>query len=134
MPEGLDMPAGAMQPLGYVVLQHAARRASESARAYSRWSSRFPEAFHSSILGDPAPVGDDPFRLSLLRHFRSLLPMALEARKPIFNLTAADGAIGSHAATVRDAQTVFAALAETIGVRAGVGQWAQLTSKPHRKP
>jgi hypothetical protein len=51
--------------------------------------------------------------------------MALEARKPIFDLTAADGAIGSHAATVRDARDVFEALAREIGTRAGVGQWNQ---------
>jgi hypothetical protein len=49
--------------------------------------------------------------------------MALESRKPIFDLTAADGAIGSHAATVRDTRDVFEALARDIGTRAGVGQW-----------
>ena len=124
VPGGLDMPAGAMKPLGYVVLQHAARKAAEPARAYARWIDRFPQAFHASVLGDAAPVGDDPFRIALLRHFRSLLPMALEARKPIFDLTAADGAIGSHAATVRHAREIFENLAKTIGTRAGVGQWA----------
>jgi cellulose biosynthesis protein BcsQ len=125
VPQGLDMPTGAMAPLGYVVLQHAARKASEPARAYSRWIDRFPQAFHASMLSDAPPVGDDPFRIALLRHFRSLLPMALEARKPIFDLTAADGAIGSHAATVRDARETFEQLARTIGTRAGVGQFAK---------
>lgn len=134
VPDGLDMPAGAMKPLGYVVLQHAARKASEPARAYSRWIGRFPEAFHSNILHDEVPSGDDPFRIALLRHFRSLLPMALEARKPIFDLTPADGAIGSHATTVRDARVIFEDLARTIGTAAGVGQWAHVTpATPHRK-
>jgi chromosome partitioning protein len=134
VPTELDVPTGAMQPLGYVVLQHAAHKASEPARAYSRWIARFPQAYHASILGDATPAGDDPSRIALLRHFRSLLPMALEARKPIFDLTAADGAIGSHAATVRDARDVFEALATAIGTRAGVGQWAHPIPKPLRKP
>jgi hypothetical protein len=124
VPDGLDMPTGAMKPMGYVVLQHAARRSSEPARASSRWIGRFPHAFHSSILDDADPTGEDPYRLALVRHFRSLLPMALEARKPIFDLTAADGAIGSHAAAVRDVREIFEALATTIGTRASVGQWA----------
>ena len=32
-----------------------------------------------------------------LRNYRSLMPMAQEARKPMFDLSPADGAIGSHA-------------------------------------
>jgi cellulose biosynthesis protein BcsQ len=134
VPEGLDMPTGSMIPLGYVVLQHAARKSSEPARAYSRWIDRFPQAFHSSILGDATPAGEDPSRISLLRHFRSLLPMALEARKPIFDLTAADGAIGSHAATVRDAQQVFEQLAKTIGTMASVGQWGKPAPRTRENP
>ena len=40
--------------------------------------------------------------------------MAQEVRKPVFALTNADGAIGSHAAAVRDARANFAALAWKI--------------------
>jgi len=132
VPIGLEIPEGMMSPLGYVVLQHAARKASEPARAYSRWIDRFPQAFHANILQDATPAGDDPYRLALLRHFRSLLPMALEARKPIFDLTAADGAIGSHAITVRDAKAVFEALAKKIGGAAGVGQWPRPVTRNPR--
>lgn len=116
----LDLPRGLMQPIGYVVLQHAARKANEPARAYHRWIDRFPEAFHRELLGEPPPQGPDSAQLALLRHFRSLLPLSLEARKPVFDLRAADGAIGSHAQTVREAYTTFEALARTIAERAGV--------------
>lgn len=88
---GLSLPAGTMQPIGYVVLQHAAKKANEPARAYSRWIERFPKAFHESLLGDEPPSGSDPYCLAMLRHFRSLLPLSLEARKPVFDLKAADG-------------------------------------------
>lgn len=40
--------------------------------------------------------------------------MAMEVRKPIFQLTAADGAIGSHSYAVKDAATDFEALAVNI--------------------
>jgi chromosome partitioning protein len=117
---GLALPAGAMQPIGYVVLQHAAKKANEPARAYHRWIDRFPKTFHEELLGHSAPDGTDPYRLALLRHFRSLLPLSLEARKPVFDLKAADGAIGSHATTVKDAYAAFEALAREIAARAGV--------------
>lgn len=78
---GIPLPSGAMKPIGYVVLQHAAKKANEPAQAYHRWIDRFPKAFHEELLGDVAPEGPDPYRLALLRHFRSLLPLSLEARK-----------------------------------------------------
>lgn len=114
------LPGGKMEPIGYVVLQHAARKANEPARAYQRWIDRFPAAFHDELCGDTAPAGDDPQRLALLRHFRSLLPMSLEARKPVFDLRAADGAIGGHAASVNDARAAFEQLARAIASRAGI--------------
>jgi hypothetical protein len=36
----------------------------------------------------------DPYCLATIKHYRSLVPMAQEQRKPVFNLTSADGAIG----------------------------------------
>lgn len=114
------LPSGTMEPLGYVVLQHAAKTANEPARAYHRWIERFPKAFHEELLGDTEPTGEDPYRLSLLRHFRSLLPLSLEARKPVFDLKAADGAIGSHATTAKEAYASFESLARAIAQRAGI--------------
>lgn len=115
-----SLPGGDMQPIGYVVLQHAARKANEPARAYQRWIDRFPAVFHRELIRDAVPEGEDPQRLALLRHFRSLLPMSSEARKPVFDLTAADGAIGGHAATVNDARETFETLTREIAQRAGV--------------
>ncbi len=76
--------------------------------------------FHEELLRDAPPTGADPFCLALLRHFRSLLPMSLEARKPVFDLKAADGAIGSHASTAKDAYAAFESLAREIARRSGV--------------
>lgn len=117
---GLALPTGAMKPIGYVVLQHAAKKANEPARAYGRFIEQFPKAFHEELLSSKAPIGKDPDCLALLRHFRSLLPLSLEARKPIFDLKAADGAIGSHAMTAKDAHEAFAQLALSIATRVGI--------------
>jgi cellulose biosynthesis protein BcsQ len=111
-----SLPAGNMQPLGWVLLQHAAVKANEPVRAYGRWASRVPEAYSESVLGGGSGTGE----LALLKHYRSLAPMAQEARKPMFKLTAADGALGSHAVATQRAREDFAALARKIAQLADV--------------
>lgn len=61
---------------------------------------------------DQLSYGEDEHCLGELKHYRSLMPMAMEARKPIFRLTAADGAIGSHGYSVRACYDDF----EQLGV------------------
>ena len=117
-PPAFPLPAGSMAPMGYIVQQHGVRL-GRPVRAYDRWVNRMPEAYHRNLLGEahasfPATPDDDAHCLATVRHYRSLVPMAQEARKPIFALTNADGAIGSHAAAVSDAYRDFKALANVI--------------------
>ncbi len=56
----------------------------------------------------------DPLCLARLKHYRSLVPLAQEARKPIFQLTSADGAIGGHSYAVQEARGDFGTLAQRI--------------------
>lgn len=113
----LDLPAGTMTPLGYVVLQFGIRD-SRPVKAYDKWSKRIPETFKASVIGDPNQMeidyGHDGNCLGLLKHYRSLMPMAMEARKPIFHLKASDGAIGAHTYSVKDCEGDFRRLAESI--------------------
>ena len=110
------LPVGRMQPLGYVV-QQTGVRLSRPVKAYDRWANRMPAVYHESVLsevgGDLLPAAD-PHCLGTLKHYRSLVPLAQEARKPIFRLSPADGAIGNHAAAVQDALGDFRRLAERI--------------------
>ncbi|MGH9319809.1 MAG: ParA family protein, partial [Vicinamibacteria bacterium] len=62
----------------------------------------------------------DPHCLAALKHYRSLMPLAQEARKPMFHLKAADGALGGHAAAVQDCYREFRALARSIAERCGI--------------
>jgi hypothetical protein len=95
-------------------------------KAYGRWMRQIPEVYRRSVLdrGDPAPlsVEDDPECLGVLKHYRSLMPMAQDARKPIFRLKPADGAMGSHATAVRDAYRDFETLAWAIARRSELAQ------------
>ena len=51
--------------------------------------------------------------------------MAQEARKPIFSLTPADGAIGNHAQAVTDAYGDFQRLAEKLVERMAAADTSQ---------
>ena len=118
----MELPAGAMHPIGYIVQQHS-ERLSRPAKAYDKWAARIPGVYRTSILGTPDvsfPQQQDEHCLARLKHYRSLVPMAQEARKPIFRLTAADGAIGSHSYAVTEARGHFRVLAQKILARIGV--------------
>lgn len=120
VPEGLSLPAGSMKPLGYVLLNPSVRD-NQPVKAYQKWADRIPEAYARDVLGESAyvPAASDSNQLAMLRHFKSLMPMAQDARKPMFHLTAADGAIGGHAAAVNDCRIQFKQLAGRI--LAGIG-------------
>jgi cellulose biosynthesis protein BcsQ len=112
-----DLPIGKMRPLGYIVQQHGVRL-SRPVKAYDKWVNRMPGVYHTSVLNKPfaerlAP-SEDNHCLATLKHYRSLIPLAQEARKPIFSLTPADGAIGNHAQAVADARNDFKRLAEKL--------------------
>jgi len=116
----LELPQGNMQPVGYIVLQHS-ERLNRPVQAYRRWVERIPEVYRTDVLAESWPgnitVANDPHCLASLKHYHSLIPMAQEARKPIFHLKPADGAIGAHFNAVRAAYHDFEALAQTIAER-----------------
>ena len=113
----LPLPAALMEPLGYVVLQFGIRD-SRPVSAYEKWARRIPSTFSESILevppASPAETQGDENCLGLLKHYRSLMPMAMEARKPIFHLKPADGAIGAHTYSVKNCENDFRELASRI--------------------
>ena len=112
-----DLPKGTMRPVGYLAQQHVVRL-SRPVKAYDRWLNKMPLEYRRSVLGentDSAPTIDkDPYCLAMLKHYRSLVPLAQEAHKPMFLLKPADGAIGSHAAAAQSAYQDFGVLAKGI--------------------
>ncbi len=119
----LKLPQGEMQPIGYIILQHALRM-DRPVKAYDRWIARIPKEYRNFVLDEPGgshiSVETDPQCLALLKHYRSLMPLAQEARKPMFQLKPADGAIGAHLQTVQDTYKDFKQLALTVAERTQV--------------
>ena len=122
-PLDLPMPKGLMQPMGYIVMQHGILD-SRPVKAYKRWMDRIPGAYREAVLDEttssPPIIVQDPYCLSLLKHYPSLMPMAMEARKPIFFLKSADGAIGAHIEAVKSCNADFQKLAGKIASSAGI--------------
>ncbi|MDD9851020.1 MAG: AAA family ATPase [Gammaproteobacteria bacterium] len=113
------LPAGGMRPIGYVVQQYSVRL-DRPTKAYDKWVNRMPEEYARSLLGNEegphakTPAQDEENALAIVKHYLSLVPMAQEARKPIFHLRAADGAIGNNASAAISAGHDFKVLAEKI--------------------
>ncbi|NLF25485.1 MAG: ParA family protein [Deltaproteobacteria bacterium] len=118
-----ELPKGRMQAIGYVCQQHGVRL-DRPVRAYEKWVNQIPEVYRTAVL-DQQPEGiykqaNDPECLATIKHYRSLVPMGQEKRKPIFKLTSADGAIGSHVNAVQDAKNDFEELARKIASKIGL--------------
>ena len=112
------LPNGEMRPLGYLI-QQPGIRLTRPVKAYDRWVMQMPAEYARSVLQSPptdivAIPRADPNRIAVIKHYRSLIPLSQEARKPIFRLAAGDGAIGGHAAAARDAGRDFRRIAEEI--------------------
>lgn len=122
-PSGLALPEGRMEPAGYVVLQHPVRL-DRPVKAYEKWMARVPQVYRISVLdegnGESISVHDDPHCLATLKHYRSLMPLAQEARKPMFHLKPADGASGAHVQQVQGCYRDFYQLANRIALRCGI--------------
>lgn len=120
------VPKGGVEPGGYVVMQYTAKE-RRPVKAYLRFADRIPGIYSEYMLRTPSPdlsVSEDPNCLGLLKHYHSLAPMSMEAKKPVFLLKPADGAIGAHVQAVRKAYSDFETLAERIARQCALKQQA----------
>lgn len=109
-------PSGRMTHLGYVIMRHAIRL-SGPVPAYGRWIDRIPSEYATAVPAEdqpPASGEGDPSCLAHLKAYRSLMPMAQEANRPMFLLKPAHGAIGAHQTAARDCYADFRKLADEL--------------------
>jgi len=120
---GLQLPEGKMRLLGYVCQQYGARL-KRPVRAYDKWIQKIPHVYREAVLDEKdieeIKQEDDPYCIATIKHYRSLVPIAQEHRKPIFDLTVADGAIGAHANAVAMAKDDFRKLSVKIAGKIGL--------------
>jgi len=100
----IRIPKNQTIPAGYIVMQYSAKE-SRPVKSYMKWANRIPQVFEEYVLGgkieNTNTIESDENCIALLKHFRSLAPMSMEAHKPIFLLKPADGAIGAHVYAVQ---------------------------------
>jgi len=118
-PIGLNtaIPENTTNPIGYIVMQYSAKE-SRPVKSYLKWANRIPIIFRNHVIGsydlNSVNIDNDEYCIALLKHYRSLAPMSMEAHKPIFLLKPADGAIGAHVYAVGRSYEEFEALTRTI--------------------
>lgn len=120
----LSLPTGQMQAVGYVILQHS-MHSNRPVKAYGRWMERMPQTYRQAVLNDSninqlPNVAADTYCLATLKNYRSLMPMAMEVHKPMFQLKPADGAIGAHMQAVSECYIDFKKLASIIAEKCDI--------------
>lgn len=111
-------------PLGYMVQQHLAR-ADRPVAGYARWAQLIPEEYRRHVLDQAPEARAIPFEqdehcLALIPHYASLVPIAQEAHKPIFDLKQADGISGGQIQSVARCRENFTKIARKLVARIGV--------------
>lgn len=112
------IPQGIMKPIGYLIMQYTDRE-SRPVKSYIKWADRIPQVYLQHVLKKDnnnisISVATDSNCLAMLKHYHSLAPMSMEAKKPIFLLKPADGAIGAHFNAVQKCYEHFEALTKKI--------------------
>ncbi len=116
-PNSILLPNRKMQPIGYIAMQHTAKE-SRPVKSYLKWSNRIPRTYKKFVLKQPSndliEIEKDANCLGMLRHYHSLMPMAMEVQKPIFLLRPAEGAMGVHFQAVKRVYEEFAEVTNRI--------------------
>jgi hypothetical protein len=110
----LSLPEGEMEPVGYVVMQPSLY-GDGITKAHAKWLERIPRQF-----GESLDANKDSASLGVVKHLRSLMPLAHQVRKPGFHLRPADGALGAMATAAQQAGREFKQLARRIAGEIGI--------------
>ena len=116
-PREMLIPRGTMKPIGYVVMQPT-MRLNRPVKAYDPWLRRIPRVYANAVLDELFdPVKSRNYQIATMPNYQSLMPLAHDARKPMFDLRAGDGALGATQAYVQKCYEDFHALAVTVADR-----------------
>lgn len=118
-----DLPPGAMGTPGYVVWQSSLRLDRPITRRLP-WLKRIPGDYRRHVLDEGEDldiwVDDDPYCIGKLTYYLGLMPIAHDARKPVFDLKPGDGVIRNHMELVVDRYREYRDLAQRLAERCGL--------------
>lgn len=116
-PHEMLLPTGSMTPIGYVIMQPV-MRLNRPVKAYGPWLKRIPQVYATSVLDEPFNASEShDYQIATMPNYQSLMPLAHDARKPMFDLRAGDGALGATQAYVQKCYQDFRGLARAVAKR-----------------
>jgi chromosome partitioning protein len=115
----LDGERSPAERIGYVITTQGSVE-SVAERAFLERLALIPATYaeHVAVDSGTGPV-EQSFEIGRLRDYRSLEPLARSARKPMFDLSPGDGAVGATANFVRKCHADFTELTGALITRIG---------------
>lgn len=111
-----DILSGSPKFSGYV-LQQFNINSSRKTAAWRAWAEQVPQNIQNFVVSPLEPnniVNSSNYYLGDFKNFNSLIPLAQDALKPIFELTSNDGVRGAHHGYVSDCNDIFDELASNF--------------------
>lgn len=117
----LSIPKGRPSYLGYVIQMHNLRSNAEGMTAgWNIYGQELQNAVRDNIAAKLAPLNqvveweDGDYELGKIPNLHSLVPYSLEAKKPVFDCTYADGLRGAHINTAANSQQHYSQIVSTL--------------------
>lgn len=120
--QSLSIPAGKPTYLGYVIQMHNLRAGSTDGMTagWRIYGEELEPAVQANIVAKLKPLDqtiewtEGDYKLGQIPNLHSLIPYSLEAKKPVFDCTSADGLRGAHIARAADSKKHFAQIVATL--------------------
>lgn len=117
-----DIPNGTPKFSGYILQQFNVYRTRKT-KAYENWGNQIPTYIKRYVI-NPLKSPDlaildlcltlADYKIAEFKNYHSLIPLAQDALKPVFELSGKDGVIGGHYQYVDDCKHEFENIAENI--------------------
>ena len=117
-----ELPNGTPKFSGYILQQFNVYRTRKT-KAYQNWGDLIPQYIYDYVI---SPLSVDrllsynlvidrsDFKIADFKNYHSLIPLAQEARKPVFELNSKDGVIGGHYQYVQNCDNEFNHIANEL--------------------
>lgn len=120
--EGLSLPNGKPQFLGFVTQQHNLRNnATGMTKGWKIFGDQVVDAVQKNIIDILEPLGqvykwpnDQGSQLGAIPNLHSLIPYSQDSKKPVFHCTSKDGLTGAHITTARESRSHYDQIMERL--------------------